>query len=395
MTRTRTRCSSSATRARPSCRSTRPVTDQPDELATGAFDDTEGLTYVGGGKFVLVEERVRQVNLFTYVAGGTLTRAAVQTVKLANTVGNIGIEGVSNDPLNAGGLIGVKEKTPEGIFATVPNWAAGTASNGSPTADNPADLFDPALAGLPDFSDVYAAADGTLLILSQEGGRIVDVSRSGQVLSALNIVGDADNPLQRSRPGPRGRHDGPGRAALHGQRAGRRREQAAAVGLRARPRSRAERDAHQRRHVAAGDDEHGHAREGRRRHGHRRQPEQPARDRRRRELVRGRRERPLHQGRHRAQQAELHGQRRQHERHEHPADDHDHLARDGRDHRGRALGLERLLRRRLVGAHQHRHGRARPDRLQDGRQLQRARHRGRAQRRDERRARPVGDLPRG
>src|SRR5262245_21229022 len=47
-------------------------------LAPGAspqgtdFYDTEGLAYAGAGKFVLVEERYRQVNLFTYVAGTTL-----------------------------------------------------------------------------------------------------------------------------------------------------------------------------------------------------------------------------------------------------------------------------------------------------------------------------------
>src|SRR5262249_58102324 len=36
------------------------------------FYDTEGIAYVGGGKFVLVEERYRQVDLFTYMAGGIL-----------------------------------------------------------------------------------------------------------------------------------------------------------------------------------------------------------------------------------------------------------------------------------------------------------------------------------
>src|SRR5262245_7634488 len=72
-------------------------------LASGAqgleFLDTEGIAYVGNGKFVLVEERVRQVSLFTYVAGGTLTRAAAQTVKLGTTIGNVGLEGISADPL--------------------------------------------------------------------------------------------------------------------------------------------------------------------------------------------------------------------------------------------------------------------------------------------------------
>jgi len=51
-------------------------------LNAGDFEDTEGITYAGGGKFVLVEERLRQVDLFTYVPGGTLRRADVRSVKL-------------------------------------------------------------------------------------------------------------------------------------------------------------------------------------------------------------------------------------------------------------------------------------------------------------------------
>ncbi|HEY4411046.1 MAG TPA: SdiA-regulated domain-containing protein, partial [Acidimicrobiia bacterium] len=147
------------------------------------FYDTEGLAYVGGGRFVMTEERDRQVDRFTYVAGGTLTRAATQTVKLGTTVGNIGLEGVANDPLT-GGLILVKEKTPESIFQTGIDWAAGTATNGSPTTDESTDLFDPALVGTADFSDVFALANlstltgpdaSHLLIISQESGKIVNV----------------------------------------------------------------------------------------------------------------------------------------------------------------------------------------------------------------------------
>src|SRR5438094_2688826 len=40
------------------------------------FFDTEGLAYVGGGRFVMTEARDRQVVLFTYSAGTTLTRGA-------------------------------------------------------------------------------------------------------------------------------------------------------------------------------------------------------------------------------------------------------------------------------------------------------------------------------
>ncbi|NEU79412.1 SdiA-regulated domain-containing protein [Nostoc sp. UIC 10630] len=168
------------------------------------FYDTEGLTYVGDGKFVLIEERDRQANLFTYTPGTTLTRSNVQTVKLGTTVGNIGIEGISYDP-QTGGFIAVKEITPEGIFQTNIDFAAGTASNGSLTTVNSTNLFDPALAGLADFADVFALSNisalngqpdsSHLLILSQESGKIVNIDRTGNISSSLTIVSDAGNPL--------------------------------------------------------------------------------------------------------------------------------------------------------------------------------------------------------
>ena len=167
------------------------------------FYDTEGLTYIGGGRFVLTEERDRQAVRFTYVAGTTLTRDATQTVKLGTFVGNIGLEGVSNDPLTSG-FIFVKETQPEGIFQTGIDFAAGTATNGSPTTENSINLFDPALANLSDFSDVFALSNltslsgpqsGNILILSQESGKIVNVDRSGVISSTLTIVSDPGNPL--------------------------------------------------------------------------------------------------------------------------------------------------------------------------------------------------------
>jgi uncharacterized protein YjiK len=102
-------------------------------LGAGEFNDTEAITYAGGGKFVFTEERLRQLVQFTYAPGTTLTRAQTQTVKLGTTVGNIGLEGLSADPLT-GGFIVAKEMQPLGIFQTGVDFAAGTATNGSPTA---------------------------------------------------------------------------------------------------------------------------------------------------------------------------------------------------------------------------------------------------------------------
>jgi uncharacterized protein YjiK len=168
-----------------------------------AFYDTEGITYVGNGKFVFTEERDRQVDEFTYVPNTTLHRADVQTVKLGTTIDNIGLEGVSNDP-QTGGFILVKEKDPQGIFQTDIDFAAHTATNGSDSTDESTNLFEPALAGLDDFSDVFALSNLTsltgsdtshLLVLSQESGKIENIDRLGNVSSSLTLVQDSDTTL--------------------------------------------------------------------------------------------------------------------------------------------------------------------------------------------------------
>ena len=167
----------------------------PDQPQGTFLYDPEGIAYVGEGKFVLIEERLRRADLFTYVPNGTVTPAEIQQVKLGTTIGNIGLEGVSYDP-QTDGFIFVKEKTPQGIFQTTLDFAAGTASNGSDTTENSTNLFDPALMDVADIADVFAlsntlpadAADrGDLLVLSQESGVLLKMDRSGQILSRLDV----------------------------------------------------------------------------------------------------------------------------------------------------------------------------------------------------------------
>ncbi len=168
------------------------------------FYDPEGITYVGNGQFVMSEERDRQLVLFTYAAGTTLTRAQTKTVKIGTFVPNTGTEGLSYDPLT-GGFIVLKEIDPMGIFQTTVDFDAGTASNGSPTTQNSVNLFDPALTGLGDVADVFALSNipsfaGTafydrMLLLSHESARIILTDRNGTIYSTLNIVSDPGNPL--------------------------------------------------------------------------------------------------------------------------------------------------------------------------------------------------------
>ncbi len=164
------------------------------------FYDPEGLTYIGNGEFVMSEERDRQLVKFTYMAGATLTRAQAQTVKLGTFDNNTGTEGVSFDPMT-GGYIALKEKNPIGVFQTDVDFTNGTASNGSATAANSLNLFDTSLLGMTDVADVFALSNlpvsysGNLLVLGQEDGRVVNIDRSGNISSTLNITSDPGNPL--------------------------------------------------------------------------------------------------------------------------------------------------------------------------------------------------------
>src|ERR1700744_250742 len=82
------------------------------------FYDTEGIAYVGNEEFVITEERESKLDRFKYVAGGELTRADAKTGVIGKDNDNIGVEGVTNDPLNANHMIAIKESGPERIYST-------------------------------------------------------------------------------------------------------------------------------------------------------------------------------------------------------------------------------------------------------------------------------------
>lgn len=153
------------------------------------FQDTEGLTYIGGGKFVIAEERNGRGYLFTYVAGGALNRNTLQSASIGpNTGTNSGSEGVAFDPL-MGKYFAVKEKDPLNVFQVTPNFAAGTSSY--------SDLFNVASLTSTDLSDLHALAtvadlQGTadqdnLLILSQQSAKLMKVTRAGVVLGTRSV----------------------------------------------------------------------------------------------------------------------------------------------------------------------------------------------------------------
>jgi uncharacterized protein YjiK len=172
---------------------------QINSMSLTGFLDTEGMTYIGGGRFVVTEERRQQAFLLTYTAGGTVNKSALQMAQLGPALGdgdsgNIGVEGLSYDP-RTGTFVVVKEKSPQAVYEAGINFPTGSVTTST--------LFNPAL-GVTDLSDVQVLATvpsllggpdaDNLLIYSQESRRLLEVTRSGTVLSFFNLplFGDAE-----------------------------------------------------------------------------------------------------------------------------------------------------------------------------------------------------------
>lgn len=158
--------------------------------AASSNNDAEGLTYLGAGQLVVAEERLQDAFLFSYVAGGSVALADAPFASIGNTVGNVGTEGISYDPRN-GSFVSVKQDNPQSVLGGTLSFAVG----GGVSTMTP--LFDAALLGVDSLSDVQtlapvdallgtSAADN-LLILSLDSRRLLETTRSGQVLSSFDL----------------------------------------------------------------------------------------------------------------------------------------------------------------------------------------------------------------
>ncbi|HMM70771.1 MAG TPA: SdiA-regulated domain-containing protein [Rhodocyclaceae bacterium] len=155
--------------------------------------DAEGLTYLGQGVLVVVEERLQDAYRFTYTAGGQVSLASADFVSIGNTVGNVGTEGISFDARD-GRFFTVKQDNPQAVLGGTLSFAAsGGVSTLSP-------LFDAdSVLGLASLSDIQTLAPVTalahtpaadnLLILSLDSRMLVEVNRAGQTLSRFDLAG--------------------------------------------------------------------------------------------------------------------------------------------------------------------------------------------------------------
>jgi len=160
---------------------------------TSEKHDTEGLTYLGNGRLVVTEERLFDAYSFSYVAGGSVSLAGNSVSVSNDDDGNDGLEGISYDARDGGSFVTVKQQKPQNILAGTLSF--GASLTGASTMST---LFDANLMGLITLSDVQtlssvdsfagtSAADH-LLVLSLESHKLVEVDRTGQVISSFDLT---------------------------------------------------------------------------------------------------------------------------------------------------------------------------------------------------------------
>jgi len=165
--------------------------------------DAEGLAYLGNGVLVVGEERIQDAFRFNYVAGGSVNLATAAWSSVANwAYNNSGMEGISFDPRD-GSFVAVKQASPQMVLTGTLAFEADL--DGGPSAMGT--LFSASsLFGLTSLSDVQTlspvdalagtpAADN-LLLLSLGSKRLVEVNRSGQVLSSLDLSAFTPNDIE-------------------------------------------------------------------------------------------------------------------------------------------------------------------------------------------------------
>ena len=156
--------------------------EMQSSMALTDFDDPEGLTYIGNDQFVVAEERIQDAFRLTYSAGTTTARSTLDTVSLGESVGNVGIEGISYDTVT-GNYYTVKEKSLQEVNVSAIDFDAKTATVNS--------LFSPSLLGLTDLSDIQVLSilglSDELLIVSQESQMLLAVDLQGNILSQYDL----------------------------------------------------------------------------------------------------------------------------------------------------------------------------------------------------------------
>ncbi len=148
------------------------------------FGDTEGVAWVDGDRFAILEERRRTLVLVNIGSDTTVINRSDTDPVLIDAIKsyNRGPEGLGYDPTGSRFFI-VKEKQPQQLYQVL----FPTGLDGSYVVSTPWSIGD-SLAGMIDLTGVYYDnGTGHLLVLSQESSRLVEFSMDGTEITHLSF----------------------------------------------------------------------------------------------------------------------------------------------------------------------------------------------------------------
>lgn len=148
--------------------------------------DTEGIAYMGGNKFAIIEEGVKDISIVTIGPATTsFSKAgALQVIVPSAPAGNLantGFEGISYDSKNNQFYV-VKEKSSRQVYQ-IANSGTSTLLTTVTSAVTG--------TGVTDLSGVFFdnSPGGHLYILSDESNRVVEVGLDGTLYAQMTIAG--------------------------------------------------------------------------------------------------------------------------------------------------------------------------------------------------------------
>lgn len=163
-----------------------------------ALNDPEGVSYLGGGKFAIADERRQVAVVVTYDPATIPDLALLSQTSYAfgTSNSNTGLEGVSFDPLTQS-LWGVRELGPVQIFE-MPDFPA-VRAGGPIVVREPIQRKHLTRPGITQLSDIYVMAQSAwfsatdprrenILILSRDRRRVFEINRHGQITGTLDLA---------------------------------------------------------------------------------------------------------------------------------------------------------------------------------------------------------------
>lgn len=167
------------------------------------FGDIEGLTYMGGGRVAVSDERAQQVSIFQLPAvPRTIDSAEARFFSLGiNLNGNKGFEGVTYDAAGDRMFI-VKERDPRQLYEV--DGVAASLDGGLQLKVRDRSDWITGQVFATDLSDIhFDVATGHLILLSDESHLVMELSGDGRMLSYRSLNGLFSD-LKRSAPQPEG-----------------------------------------------------------------------------------------------------------------------------------------------------------------------------------------------